>query len=184
MSMDPDTSPHQSSENHSRLMLCNTWYLVQCKPCDCDRGETHLKEQGFPVFLPRHSVQRKKNRKLFWKQEPLFPHYLFLNAYPECNWAAIRSTRGISRVVAFNGGPLPVEEEIIFSLRRQCALLNGQVPEPMFKAGERVVITEGCFKELEAIVHTTQGEERVVLLLNMMNRTQRVELPMSSVTGR
>lgn len=184
MSTDTDTFSPPRSETSDRSARCNTWYLVQCKPRECERGEEHLTDQGFPVFLPRHSVQRKKNRRIVWQQEPLFPHYLFLHAYPQCNWAAIRSTRGVCRVVSFNGAPLAVEEEIVLGLRHQCALLNGLEPEPVFKAGARVVITEGCFKELEAIVQTTQGDERVVLLLNMMNRSQRVELPMSSVTCR
>lgn len=160
------------------------WYLVQCKPRDSFRAKSHLDEQGYRTYLPTHSVKRKHARRVYYQTEPLFPHYLFLETSAESNWAAIRSTRGVSRIVSFNGRPIPVCDEIVLGLRQQCAILAGQEPEPIFRQGQKVVITDGCFRELEAIVQTTRGDERVILLLSMLNRQQRVELPVSSVATR
>ncbi|WP_332455243.1 transcription termination/antitermination NusG family protein, partial [Pseudomonas fragi] len=35
--------------------------------------------------------------------ESLFPGYLFIHMPPGANWAPLRSTRGVARVVAFGG---------------------------------------------------------------------------------
>jgi transcriptional antiterminator RfaH len=45
----------------------------------------------------------------------------------------------------------------------------------------RVVITDGCFSQLEAIFIATDGEHRVTLLLNILHQEQRLSFPISSV---
>jgi len=160
------------------------WYLVQCKPRHTFRAEEHLVNQGFECFLPKHRVKRKARQKIVWVTEPLFPHYLFIRLDDESNWATIRSTRGVAQVVRFNGVPVPAPEPIVRGLQQHCARLSGAEPEPLFRPGEQVVITEGCFKQLEAVVQATKGEERVVLLLNLLNQPQCIELPATAISSR
>lgn len=159
------------------------WYLLQCKPRDCFRAQSNLDQQGLRTYLPVHTVKRKRARQIYFVREPLFPHYLFIHVPEECNWAAIRSTRGVARILNFNGYPIPVPAEIVYGLQHKCAELTGDEPAPMFTSGQKVVITEGCFKELEAIVQCSHGDERVVLLLKMLNREQRIELPADIISG-
>jgi transcription antitermination factor NusG len=49
------------------------------------------------------------------------------------------------------------------------------------KAGERVLITDGCFADVEAIFVTNDGEQRVMLLMNILHREQTVSFPVTSV---
>jgi transcriptional antiterminator RfaH len=114
---------------------------------------------------------------------PLFPHYLFVLLNPTNNWSPIRSTRGVSKIVYFNGIPASLDNHLIVGLQQQCARLNGQDAEPILKPGQRVIITEGCFKELEAIVTAVRGEERVTLLINLFNRQQYVDMSVHAVAG-
>ncbi|WP_341939638.1 transcription/translation regulatory transformer protein RfaH [Marinimicrobium sp. C2-29] len=160
------------------------WYLVQCKPRETFRAEQHLANQGFDCFHPTHPVKRKRRDKIVWVTEPLFPHYLFIRLDYASNWGVIRSTRGVVKIVKFEGRPRPVSEEIVYGLEQHCAILHGAEPEPLFRPGEKVMITEGCFRELEAIVQTTKGDERVVLLLNLLNQPQSIELPLSAISTR
>ncbi|WP_198411192.1 transcription/translation regulatory transformer protein RfaH [Marinimicrobium alkaliphilum] len=160
----------------------SAWYLVQCKPREAERAQEHLQNQNFDCFLPMHPMMRKRSGKFCRVVEPLFPYYLFINLDEFSNWRVIRSTRGVARVVSFNGQPQIVSDEIIEGLKRQCAQLDGSAPEPIFTSGERVMITEGCFKDLEAIVQTARGDERVVLLLNLLNRTQPITLPVHAIS--
>lgn len=161
-----------------------SWYLLQCKPREVFRAEQHLANQGFECFLPSHPVKRKQGNKTRWVTEPLFPHYLFIRLSGQSNWGVIRSTRGVAKVVAFNGQPRPVADELVAGLIRHCEILNGAEPEPLYKPGEKVTITEGCFRELEAVVKATKGEERVVLLLTLLNQEQQIEVPIGSVASR
>ena len=42
-------------------------------------------------------------------------------------------------------------------------------------------IIEGGFAELDAIFVAMDGEQRVILLLNMLNRQQQISMPLLSV---
>ena len=159
------------------------WYLVQCKPRESFRAEMHLNNQNYTCFHPTYPVKRKISGRIQPVTVPLFPHYLFVLLNDDDKWSAIRSTRGVSKIVYFNGVPASLDHHLIEGLQRHCAILNGCAPEPMYKIGDRVVITDGCFKELEAIVCATKGEERVVLLLNLLNRPQQLELSVSAVAS-
>lgn len=159
------------------------WYLVQCKPRESFRAELNLKNQGYECFHPTYPVKRKIAGVVQSVIAPLFPHYLFVWLTPTANWSAIRSTRGVSKIVYFNGIPASLDSQIITALQHQCARLNGQEAEPILKVGQRVIISEGCFKELEAIVTATSGEERVTLLINLFNRQQYVEMSVHAVAG-
>lgn len=159
------------------------WYLVQCKPRESFRAEVNLNNQGYQCFHPTYPVKRKVAGVVQLEVAPLFPHYLFILLNVMDNWSAIRSTRGVSKMVYFNSLPASLDHHIIEALQQQCTRFNGQSAEPVFKIGQRVVITEGCFKEIEAIVTATSGEERVTLLINLFNRQQYVELSVHSVVA-
>ncbi len=165
----------------SCVYMNKRWYLVQCKPRESFRAELHLKNQNHDCFHPTYVIKRKRAGVIQSIVEPLFPHYLFILLNDTENWSKIRSTRGVSRVVHFNGVPARVSQQLVEGLKRQCARLNGQMPEPLFKVGDRVVVTEGCFKQLEAIVTAISGEERVMLLLNLFHREQQVELTVNAI---
>ncbi|HSA40732.1 MAG TPA: transcription termination/antitermination NusG family protein, partial [Mycobacterium sp.] len=48
-------------------------------------------------------------------EESLFPGYLFIQLDAQSNWAPLRSTRGVSRLVVFSGYPLPVPAGLILA---------------------------------------------------------------------
>lgn len=161
-----------------------TWYLVQCKPREAFRAQEHLSNQQFECFLPTHAVKRKRGNSTKWVSEPLFPHYLFLRLSSECNWGTIRSTRGVSKIVDFNGKPATVADYIVQGLQNHCAVVEGAEPASLYQEGEKVLITEGCFRDLEAIVKATKGDERVILLLNILNRQSQIEVPIGTIATR
>ncbi len=84
-------------------------------------------------------------------------------------------------MVTFNGVPASIGNDLIENLRNICLQMNQNGPETRFRQGDRVRITQGCFKDLEAIVMASTGEERVILLLNLFNRPQHLELPETSL---
>jgi transcriptional antiterminator RfaH len=95
------------------------------------------------------------------------------------NWYPIRSTRGVHEIVRFDlEKPLPVADAIIEGIR---ARLADRAPEPYLKPGERVRIADGPFAHLEAIFVSQDGEERVVLLMNLLQKDQRLVFPAGSV---
>lgn len=153
------------------------WYLVQCKPRQDDRAEEHLGRQGYECFRPQCQRERLVRGRKQIAEESLFPGYLFIQLASSDNWAPLRSTRGVSRLVSFGGLPLPVSGELIAELQERIQI----EPQPALQAGDRVRITAGSFAELDAIFLSMDGEERVTLLMNLLNRQQRLSLPLASI---
>ena len=155
------------------------WYVIQCKPRQDARALEHLKRQGFDCYLPTLSVEKLRNGKKLAGQESLFPGYLFVRMdVGRENWAPIRSTRGVSQLVRVRDQPLPVSSAIIEAIRLRLAI---QQPRHYLQAGDRVVITEGCFSQLEAIFIADDGDRRVTLLLNILQQEHTLSFPVGNV---
>lgn len=168
------SAPHQAPSQH--------WYLLQCKPRQDVRAEENLLRQSYPCFRPKLLREKLGGGRLRQVEESLFPGYLFIQLDPLGDRSSLRSTRGVSRLVVFNGDPVPVPEALIEQLRLRSNQGIEQVAEPALQAGEKVRINQGPFADLEAIFHTMDGLQRAVLLLNLLNRQQQIHLPLSSLS--
>lgn len=154
-----------------------TWYLIQTKPRQEARAEEHLMRQQFECYRPvQAQAAASKARRLV--DEALFPGYLFLRMDLSNSWYPIRSTRGVSRIVSFGGMPCPVPDALIQQIQQR---LQAPLAPTPFTHGERVLVKAGN-SDLQAIFLSDDGEERAVILLNLMQREQRVVLPRSSLT--
>lgn len=156
----------------------NAWYLIQCKPRQDERAEENLLRQGYTCYRPHHTRERLVRGQRQNVEESLFPGYLFIQLSLHDNWAPLRSTRGVSRVVSFGNQPLPVSEALIECLQQRCC---EAASEYLLESGDKVLINHGAFAELEAIFLTMDGNERVVLLMNILHREQKVRVPLSSI---
>lgn len=154
------------------------WYLVQCKPRQDERAQEHLERQGYQCFRPLSQCERIVRGRRQVNVQSLFPGYLFISLAADANWAPLRSTRGVSRVVGFGGAPVEVDAWLISELQQR----PEEVLAPVFCEGERVRITDGGFAELDAIFMAADGDERVLLLLNLLNRQQQVSVPLTCIT--
>lgn len=168
--METDLSPRQRDQ-------AAAWYLVQCKPRQDERAEDNLERQGYRCYRPQYSRERIVRGSRQTIVESLFPGYLFIALAEDANWAPLRSTRGVNRLVAFGGMPLKVDERFIEQLQHRCE----KTVQPALCLGDSVRITAGEFAELDAIFMAMDGDERAILLLNILNRQQRVSLPLASV---
>jgi len=156
------------------------WYLVHCKPRQDARALENLERQTFECLRPTRRVEKVRTGRRCEVVEPLFPSYLFIHLDSvHDNWLPIQSTRGVNRIVRFNGHPLPVADDLIEGI---CLRMRGApVKEPYLRPGEHVVITEGSFSQVEALFVSHDGDERVTLLLNILNREHELTFPLASV---
>jgi len=157
------------------------WYVIQCKGGESFRAAEHLSNQGFEVFHPVLNSQRKRQGKLTTVTEPLFPYYLFIRLdQVASDWRPIRSTRGVLRLLTFGNRPVATPDALIDTLRAQPH--RQESIHTYFSAGEKVTITDGPFKDLEAIFTRCKGEERAIVLLNVLNRPQHLDLPLETLS--
>ena len=83
------------------------------------------------------------------------------------------------RTVSFGGQPVAIADEVIDHIQlRECE----PSAESLLTQGDLVRINQGTFAELEALFLAMDGDERVVLLMNFLQREQRINLPLSSIT--
>lgn len=154
------------------------WYLVQCKPRQDERAEENLVRQGYLCVRPTCVRERISHGKRKVIVESLFPGYIFIHISDSSYWAPLRSTRGVSCIVSFGGRPIAVADELVAHFQQRSgenfALIN-------FQVGEKVRIVEGRFVDLDAIFMAKEGDDRVVLLINLLSHQQQVTLPLASV---
>ncbi len=161
------------------------WYAAACKPQQDERAELNLAAQGFEVLRPLAKLRKRRRGKVCTVIESLFPRYLFIHLDDEGeNWAPIRSTRGIAGLVRFGGRAVAVPGRMMHDIRCRlqgtdcCVDLTGQ---NTIAPGARVTIHDGPFTGHEAIFQATKGEDRVVVLLNIMQQTQRITLQETAI---
>ena len=155
------------------------WYCVHTKPRAEAQALEHLQRQGFECLLPRLQRRVLRNGRRQTVVEALFPRYLFLRADAEAtSLAPVRSTKGAVGLVRTAGLPATVPDEFIERLQAD-ANADGLVtlPERRLLPGERVAITDGPLAGLQGIYTQAQGEQRALVLLEILGGAQSVALP-------
>jgi len=155
------------------------WYAVFSKPRLERVAEEQLRRQAFETYLPL--IQLPKRRRGKWEEviEPLFPRYLFLHIDAEVvSVAPIRSTRGVVGLVRFGEMPMSVPDEIIEFLRQSQDPQSGlhHPHQAQFRKDDKVMITHGPFAGLEGIFVAERGADRVLILLDLLGKANRITL--------
>lgn len=154
------------------------WYLLTSKPFKDELAEVELTNQGYEVYRPLAQRLRKQRGKMVTKIESLFPRYLFiaLNEISD-NWAPIRSTRGVSQFVRFGMQPAIVPTDLILNLKNQELELGERAIDlDRFHQGDHVILTEGPFRGLNGIFMSYDGEERAIILLEILHKQTRLAI--------
>jgi transcriptional antiterminator RfaH len=153
------------------------WYAIHTKPREEYRARDNLRRQGYRVFLPFLKRECLRGGRRTVAREPLFSRYLFVSLSEiDSNWYPMRSTRGVHRIVEFGHGPVPVPSALIEGLQDKLPQT-----QPRFRSGDRVCITQGSFKEIEAIYAAPDGEARAFLLLNFMGAERKLSFPLEAI---
>ena len=154
-----------------------TWHLIYTKPRKESLALEKLSEQGLISYLPLKPVERIRRGKRQVLQEPLFQRYLFIQADDRffLRRHAIRSTPGVSHLLQIGEIDTPVDDELIGIIRSLEAGHQDQV-EAYFKPNSVVKITQGIYHDLEAIFVEDQGEQRALLLIQLLQTDTRVTI--------
>jgi transcriptional antiterminator RfaH len=150
------------------------WYLVLTKPAAERAAQRNLQRQGYDVYCPR--LVRPVLRRSRWVEcvVALFPRYLFvqLDAARQ-SMGPVRSTLGVSGIVRFGGEPACVPREIIEDLRARADPVSGlhrMQRRRAFDPGASVRVIAGALEGLQGVFEREIGEDRAVILLNLLGR--------------
>ena len=170
-----------SSTTGKELADESGWYVVYAKPREEGRALENLSNQGYSCFLPTLSVERLQKGRRVLCSEALFPRYLFVRLEAgRSNWSAIRSTRGVARLVEFGGVAARVPTTIIEALAEQPGL-----QKELFDVGDHLKVIDGPFVGIDAellrLYEAPDGEARVMVLMDILTKPQHICLPASAV---
>jgi transcriptional antiterminator RfaH len=151
------------------------WYAVHSRPKQEIRALENLQNQGFETWLPMLTMEKLRRGRLAEVTEPMFSRYLFIRLDTEhTNWAPIRSTLGVSRLVSFGNRPAPIADDLIQTLRQ----MPDRAPERLLQTGQAVRMIDGPLKGLEAVYQQADGELRAMVLVNLMSKQHSVLVEM------
>ena len=155
------------------------WYTIYTKSRQEVSAAENLRRQAFEVYLPNIEQSRRYRGQWREKIEPLFPRYLFIRLHlGKDNIAPIRSTHGVSKLVSFSGQPATVPDPLIDALIELADPDTGLLhpKEDLFEAGTTVTIMDGPLQGLEAIFKVHDCEQRSIILLNILGKTQQIRI--------
>ena len=165
------------------------WYAVQTFARHEKRVQERFIDQSVVSFLPLYkTVSRWKDRKVRL-QLPLFPGYIFVNLDLAAERLKVLKVPGVVRIVNFGGVGSQIPSREIDALR--AGLLGGfrVEPHPYLKVGHRARVKSGPFQGLIGIVLRKKNCERLILSLDLIQRSVAVEIDaielesVSCVTG-
>jgi transcription elongation factor/antiterminator RfaH len=162
-------------------MELRRWYVIYSKPHKEEFAEFHLRLKGLEVFFPRLLTPEslRSRRRIV----PLFPNYLFVRIQISREYHYVHWSPGVKRIVGFNGNPTPLDEEIMDFLMQQANSEGIITARSNLRAGQEVQISGGPFDGLVGIIQEPPGVKgRVKVLLNLLNREVKAEVPVRFVT--
>ena len=153
-------------------MTASNWLLLQVKPRQEMRALENLERQQCECYCPLIQVEKLSRGKRILAEEALFPGYFFINFDPQksnLTYTAIRSSRGVSKIVRFGEEPAKVPESLIIQIKdfEKFSLSSLNAPDVPQK-GDTVIIVKGPFKGLQAVYSQTDGQQRSIVLISLL----------------
>ncbi|MBE0511344.1 MAG: transcription/translation regulatory transformer protein RfaH [Chromatiales bacterium] len=156
-----------------------SWYVIQTKPRKEVQALENLQRQGYHSYCPWITQKKLQRRRWVSSTEPLFPRYLFVElAEGTDNFAPIHSTVGVSAMVRFGNIPARMSDTAIsYIMQQEAGLMRGhESNRPDWHPGDELEILDGPMMGLKGIFQKHLGEERVMLLLDLLGKQSRVVL--------
>lgn len=157
----------------------SNWHIVYTFPNYEKKSYLSLLKINIPTFLPIQKVQRQWSDRKKTIEVPLFPSYLFVKI-PRKERFKVLEIYGIKKYITSLGNPVIIPESQIAYIKKmlECKSLN---TEHTLRNGDRVVITDGPFKEMQGVLFGAKGKERLGVKIESLNQTISIDISKSSI---
>jgi hypothetical protein len=152
----------------------DTWRVVTTHRHREAVARARLGEQGLETYHPL--LRRWPRPPVGSDVGPLFPGYVFVRA-ARADLHRIARTPGVGGLLVFGGEPARLDDAVIDFLRSREGP-DGIIDACPPPSGSVVRIAEGPWRGLVAILERrVSARERVLVLLDILQRQTRVEMP-------
>ena len=161
----------------------SAWIVVNSQPHREHIALENLARQEFHAYCP---LMRKRVRHARRTQEvlrPLFPGYLFVRVNPDLQrWRPILSTYGVRTLVCCGERPSFLDDGFVEGLKAR--EVDGAIVRPAspYAPGQQVKLAGGAFDGLIATIIDMDEKDRLVVLMDLLNRPTKVKVDAQGVT--
>jgi transcription antitermination factor NusG len=145
------------------------WYAAYTCANREKQVAAQLDSRGVEHFLPLYTSVREWSDRRMKLQLPLFPGYLFVRTALRKR-LPILTVPGVVNLVGVGGHPMPLETEVIKSLREGIGRVEAE-PYPYLAVGQRVAICSGPLKGLTGTLLRLRSGPRVVISIDAIQRS-------------
>ena len=140
----------------------------------------HLRDRGYEQFAPSFKAERQWSDRKKEVDQYLFPGYIFCRFDPQ-DRLPVLTVPGVVDLVGFGRIPEPIPDAEIERVRRMVESGLLVSPFPFLEVGQPVFIERGPLVGLEGILVETKGRYRLVVSINLLQRSVSAEVDRQSV---
>ncbi len=156
------------------------WYAAYTCAQHEKRVAAELGMREVEHFLPLYGSMRRWKDRRVQLELPLFPGYVFVRLALRDRLRVVQIP-SVVRLVGFGGLPMALPDTEMEILRTGlCQSLRAE-PHPFLTVGRRVEIIAGPFAGLEGILKRKKSSLRVVVTLELIQRSMAVDVDAADV---
>jgi transcriptional antiterminator RfaH len=154
-----------------------SWLVLTTHPHRESLVIENLERQGFDAYCPMIVKRIRHARRTYDAPRPIFPGYVFA-AYRDRldQWRPILGTYGVRSLVRHGDSPCILPAGFVEGLRAREIGGVIQKPEQPFTVGQDVAVNGGPFDGLIGQIIEIRENDRVLLLLGLLNRQSKVQV--------
>ncbi len=160
------------------------WYACYTRARHEKRVAKVLYERGIERYLPLVAQERQWHDRRKIVEFPLFSGYVFVRVARR-EVFDVTSVPSVVSMVMSDGRPALIADEEIENVRRYAHALSivGEQPEPhaMLGVGERVVVNDGPFQNVEGRVMDVRARARIVVGIAALGQGFVVNVPVQAL---
>ena len=164
----------------NRPATAENWFAVFTAPRHEKRVEEHFRVREIESFLPLYRMRRQwKDGSKGTVQIPLFPSYIFVRI--GCaGRVPVLAIPGVISIVGGGRESMSVPDSYVHFLQE--GLQQGKIePHLCLTSGMKVRIRSGLMAGMEGILLRQKNDFRVVLTLEMIMRSVKVEVELNEI---
>src|SRR6266481_1622479 len=151
------------------------WFAILARTGREKNAILLLENAGYECYLPVSKFTRRWSDRVKQIEVPLFPGYLFCRMNAQ-NRLPVLMTPGVIQIVGVGKMPIPVEEEEIAAIQRVEKSGLSAMPWPYMQVGHVARIEDGPLRGLTGIVVKIKSGMKLVLSVNLLQRSVAVEV--------
>jgi transcription antitermination factor NusG len=156
------------------------WYALHTHYKHEKAAARILTQNGFDIFLPLYDVAHRWKDRTRRLSLPLFPCYVFIRGGLDRRLQIV-STPGVLGLVGSSGRAAAIPEREIEAVLRMVESSLRLEPHPFLRCGDWVRVKSGPLEGIEGILVRKKNLFRLVLSVEMLERSVVVEVNATAV---